>query len=147
MDESSFESFKTSTNQGDSVQNHAITTTPMHMDCMPMKDMEFESEDFAYIFYNNYARTVGFNIRKEYFNTCKETGKLTSRKFVCSKEGFRKKDKRDCKTKKPRAETRCGCDACMVIVLDKKINKYVVTNFVAEHNHLLHLPQTTHMML
>ena len=35
----------------------------------------------------------------------------------------------------------------MVIVLDKKIDKYVVTNFVVEHNHLLHLPQTTYMML
>ena len=68
-------------------------------------------------------------------------------KFVCSKKSFRKKDKRDCKIERPRVETKCDCDACMVIVLHKKIDKYIVTNFVLEHNHLLHLPQTTHIML
>ncbi|XVF61422.1 hypothetical protein PTKIN_Ptkin08bG0128100 [Pterospermum kingtungense] len=146
MYESSFESNKISPDREDAIQNHVMTTTSMHMDCMPMKGMEFESEDFAYIFYNNYARMIGFSIRREYSNICKETGKLTSRKFVCSKEGFRRKDKRDCKTKKSRVETRCGCDACLVIVLDRKNDKYVVTNFVAEHNHLLHLPETVHMM-
>ena len=77
--ESSFESYKISTYQTDLVQNHVITTTPMRMDCMPIKGMEFESEDFTYIFYNDYARMIGFsNIHKEYFNTCKETCKLTS---------------------------------------------------------------------
>ena len=34
----------------------------------------------------------------------------------------------------------------MVIVLNQDSKKYVVSEFIAEHNHYLHLPSTVHMM-
>jgi zinc finger SWIM domain-containing protein 3 len=65
---------------------------------------------------------------------------------VCEKEGIRGKDKRDILTRKARAETRCGCNAHMGIVYNRDSAKYIVTDFIAEHNHSLHLSTTVHMM-
>ena len=61
----------------------------------PFKGMEFEGDDIAYDFYNEYGRKADFSIRKEYVNKCKKTGVFTSRRFMCAKEGVRGKDKRD----------------------------------------------------
>ena len=65
---------------------------------------------------------------------------------MCAKEGVRGKNKRDQNVKNPRAETRCGCETRLVIVLNRDSKKYVVSEFIAEHNHYLHLPSTVHMM-
>lgn len=47
------------------------------------------------------------SIRKECMNKCtKKYGKVTSRKFVCGKEGIQSTDNQDLKTKKLCAETR-----------------------------------------
>ncbi|XP_028068135.1 protein FAR1-RELATED SEQUENCE 5-like [Camellia sinensis] len=84
--------------------------------CKSILGMEFDSEQLAYEFYNSYEGRVGFSIRKEYAHKSK-TGEITSRTFVCSKEGLRKSDKRDFAVRIPRAETRTGCDALMSIKL------------------------------
>ncbi|KAM3708145.1 hypothetical protein ACJW31_02G075300 [Castanea mollissima] len=90
-----------------------------------------------------YGRKPSFSIRKEYVNKCKKTGVATPRRFVCAKDGVRGKDKRDQNIKNPRAETRCGCEARLVIVLNRDT---FMNEFIAEHNHYLHLPSTVHMM-
>jgi hypothetical protein len=38
----------------------------------PSKGMQFESDESAYSFYNEYGRVAGFSIRKEYVNRCKK---------------------------------------------------------------------------
>ena len=123
---------------------HVPSNVPM--ESTPFKGMEFEAEEIAYDFYNEYGRNASFSIRKEYVNKYKKTGVVTSRRFVCTKEGVRGKDKRDQNVKNPQAETRCGCEACLVIVLNQDSKKYVVSEFITEHNHCLHLPSTVHMM-
>ncbi|KAJ1402510.1 Zinc finger, PMZ-type [Sesbania bispinosa] len=95
---------------------------------------EFESDDHAYRFYNRYARLVGFNVRKDWTNRSKVHGQVVSRKFTCSKEGYRKKDKRDVNVKKHRKETRTGCLAHMIVTRQLD-GKYKVTHFEAQHNH------------
>ena len=65
------------------------------MESTPFKGMEFEADESAYDFYNEYGRKTGFSIRKEYVNKCKKTGVVSSRRFVCAKEGVGGKDKRD----------------------------------------------------
>ncbi|XP_027363747.1 protein FAR1-RELATED SEQUENCE 7-like isoform X3 [Abrus precatorius] len=95
---------------------------------------EFESDDHAYRFYNNYAKLVGFNVRKDWINRSKVHGQVVSRKFTCSKEGYRRKDKRDVNVKKHRKETRTGCLAHMIITRQPD-GKYQVTHFEAQHNH------------
>ncbi|XP_012090300.1 protein FAR1-RELATED SEQUENCE 5 isoform X2 [Jatropha curcas] len=95
---------------------------------------EFESDEHAYTFYNKYARLVGFSVRKDWVNRSKVHGLVVSRKFTCSKEGYRRKDKRDANVKKHRKETRTGCLAHMIITRQPD-GKYQVTHFEAKHNH------------
>ena len=123
---------------------HVPSNVPM--ESTPFKWMEFEADEIAYDFYNEYGRRAGFSIRKECVNKCKKTRVVTSRRLVCAKEGVRGKDKRDQNIKNPRVETRCDCKARLIIVLNRDNKKYVVSEFIAEHNHYLHLPSTVHKM-
>ncbi|KAK6936413.1 FAR1 DNA binding domain [Dillenia turbinata] len=96
--------------------------------------MEFESDEHAYNFYNKYAGLVGFSVRKDWVNRSKVHGKVVSRKFTCSKEGYRRKDKRDAIVKRHRKETRTGCMAHLIITRQPN-GKYHVTHFEPNHNH------------
>ncbi|XP_059639834.1 protein FAR1-RELATED SEQUENCE 5-like [Cornus florida] len=91
---------------------------------------DFDTEDEAYDLYNAYGGKVGFSIRKDYANKSRKTGNITTSKFVCSKQGFRVKDKRDIHTRKPRAETRTGCGALMQIRYDRKKGKISVAQAI-----------------
>ncbi|XP_028054601.1 protein FAR1-RELATED SEQUENCE 5-like [Camellia sinensis] len=115
-------------------------------DYKPRIGLEFDSLDDAKKIYNEFGRITSFSVRIEYSNTCKKTERITSRRFVCSKEGFRCKDNRDIKTKKPCQETRTGCEALMTVLLNKKSKKYEVTDFFDDHNHPLHIQECVHLM-
>ena len=78
---------------------HVPSNVPM--ESTPFKGMEFEVDEIAYDYYNEYGRKASFSIRKEYVNKYKKTGVVTSRRFVCAKEGVRSKDKRDQNIKNP----------------------------------------------
>ncbi|XP_042515266.1 protein FAR1-RELATED SEQUENCE 5-like [Macadamia integrifolia] len=112
----------------------------------PRVGIIFNSEIEAYKFYNSYGGRMGFSVRRDYAHWSRtDKSILTSRKFVCSKQGLRKKDKRDADTKIPRAETRTNCNARMGIVrIDN--GQYQCNIFIEEHNHPLHLSATLHMM-
>lgn len=107
---------------------------------------EFESDEHAYRFYNKYARLVGFSVRKDWVNRSKVHGLVVSRKFTCSKEGYRRKDKRDVNVKKHRKETRTGCLAHMIITRQTD-GKYRITHFEAAHNHDNINPNNAQMLL
>ncbi|KAG6429521.1 hypothetical protein SASPL_107573 [Salvia splendens] len=95
---------------------------------------EFDSDEQTYRFYHMYAELVGFSVRKDWVNRSKVHGRAMSRKFTCSRQGHRKKDKRDVNVKKHRKETGTGCLTYMVVT--RHIDgKYLVTQFEAEHNH------------
>ncbi|EOY23114.1 FAR1-related sequence 5 isoform 3 [Theobroma cacao] len=96
--------------------------------------IEFDSDEHAYRFYNKYARLLGFSVRKDWVNRSKIHGQVVSRKFTCSKEGYRRKDQRDVNVKKHRKETRTGCLAHMIITRQPN-GKYRVSHFEANHNH------------
>ncbi|XP_028072062.1 protein FAR1-RELATED SEQUENCE 5-like [Camellia sinensis] len=93
-------------------------------------------------FYNAYAKAKGFSIRKSRFNTNKE-GKVVSRLWLCSREGQRLPkylDRVAEKSRAPKALTGVGCKAQFRIRYDANAGeggKYVVTHFVADHNHEL----------
>ncbi|XP_020244856.1 protein FAR1-RELATED SEQUENCE 5-like [Asparagus officinalis] len=110
----------------------------------PEVGMEFENEDNAYEFYNKYAGAVGFSVRKSW--TGKTAGNVTrSRIFVCSREGFRHDKKGAKEVKKPRAETRIGCPARLVIKLTKT-GTYRVAEFLPDHNHQPAPSSATHLL-
>uniref|UniRef100_A0A803LR97 FAR1 domain-containing protein n=1 Tax=Chenopodium quinoa TaxID=63459 RepID=A0A803LR97_CHEQI len=112
---------------------------------VPRVGMEFDSVEDAWNFWLQYGGKMGFNVRKHYENRSKD-GQVTSRRFVCSKEGFRQPDKRDHLTTNSRAERRTGCKVRIGIILIRFTWKYQVHDFVSEHNHVLHPPETSHLL-
>lgn len=105
-------------------------------DGVPKLGMGFDSEDHAYEFYNAYAGRLGFSVRKDYVNRSKKDGSVASRRYTCYREGYRQKDKRGLKVKRPRKETRVGCMAQLVISRQAD-GRYRVTHFEEHHNHEL----------
>ncbi|KAK2659673.1 hypothetical protein Ddye_006206 [Dipteronia dyeriana] len=93
-------------------------------DWKPRFGMEFDSDEYAYEFYNSYGRRMGFNIIRDTVVKNKHKSEITSRIFVYCKEGFRPQVKRDVLVIKHRAETMTNCDAKLCIKLDRK-NIYI----------------------
>ncbi|KAM1909089.1 hypothetical protein ACFX14_028520 [Malus domestica] len=115
-------------------------------DCTPRCGMKFDSQEAAYNLYNAYGRKVGFSIRKDRHYKNKKTNEVTSRIFACSKEGFPLQDKRDYKIKKPRAETRTGCHAKMVIKLNRSNGRFFRNQSVHICYHLSEKYQTLRLL-
>ncbi|CAN6684933.1 unnamed protein product [Malus baccata var. baccata] len=102
-------------------------------DTEPFVGMEFESEEAAKVFYDAYATQVGFIMRVDAFRRSMRDGKVVWRRLVCNKEGFRKTRAKRTENRKPRAITREGCKAMLVVKKDKS-GKWIVTRFIKEHN-------------
>ncbi|XP_059597879.1 protein FAR1-RELATED SEQUENCE 5-like [Vitis vinifera] len=100
--------------------------------------LQFDCIDEAETFYNMLARVVGFSIRKDDLKRDKN-GDIISQKWVCSREGqratmFIENDKRQCE---PRSLTRVGCEAAFRVGLNRKDGKWIVKEFIGDHNHNL----------
>ncbi|EEC68884.1 hypothetical protein OsI_37524 [Oryza sativa Indica Group] len=108
--------------------------------------MAFSDTEEAWNFWVTYGGRMGFDVRKKYHNKNQVTQKTTSARFVCSKQGFRGKDKRDNLTKHPRAETRIGCNVRMGLTLNRVNEKYEISDLEVMHNHILQTPETSHLM-
>ncbi|KAG8372478.1 hypothetical protein BUALT_Bualt12G0070300 [Buddleja alternifolia] len=112
---------------------------------IPKIGMEFDDEKIAYTFYNEYAKVVGFSVRKHALRRDNQ-GTIIDRIFCCACQGHRQKDKRDVNVKSHRPETRNGCLAMMRID-GRNTGKYKVVSFVASHNgHDLVSPTKTHFL-
>ncbi|XP_061340235.1 uncharacterized protein LOC133286799 [Gastrolobium bilobum] len=68
-------------------------------------------------------------------------------KFWTEYRGVRRVDKRDHLTINPQLETRTNCPVKLGLKYMKDIEKYQIYDFCDEHNHPLHLLQTSHMLL
>ncbi|KAF7806718.1 protein FAR1-RELATED SEQUENCE 5-like [Senna tora] len=75
---------------------------------------------------------MGFGVRKDYANKSK-------------KDGLKEKDKRDHLVVNPRRETRTDCKARICLVVQN--GKFRVKDFIEEHNHVLHIAETTYMLV
>ncbi|PKU74948.1 uncharacterized protein LOC110111362 isoform X2 [Dendrobium catenatum] len=118
---------------------HELVVVPSEMDphLEPHEGMEFESEQAAQTFYKEYARRAGFRARISTYYRSKRDNSIISRLIVCSKEGFRsKKDDNAEERLRPRAITRVGCKA-MIMVKKRGSRNWVVSKLVKQHNHLL----------
>ncbi|XP_020262352.1 protein FAR1-RELATED SEQUENCE 5-like [Asparagus officinalis] len=102
----------------------------------PYIGMKFSTHEEAYNFYNAYARLKGFGVRKGHTTWSRKKDTIISRIYVCDKEGFKfLKDKReDGRNVVRKFDTRCGCNARMVIGLDRSTEKWVVRNLNINHN-------------
>ncbi|KAJ4965865.1 hypothetical protein NE237_017714 [Protea cynaroides] len=99
----------------------------------PYVGMEFESEEAARIFYNSYARRVGFGTRVSVYHRSRRDGAIICRQIVCSRQGFLNGKNLDrdgsgggkSKSKRRRAETRVGCKA-IIMVKKQDFGKWVM---------------------
>ncbi|KAJ7964857.1 Protein FAR1-RELATED SEQUENCE like [Quillaja saponaria] len=87
----------------------------------PYVGMEFDSEDAAKTFYDEYARRVGFSIKTIQHSRSKADGGILFWEFVCGREGLKRR-------------YNDNCDAMLRVEL-KGQDKWVVTKFMKEHSH------------
>ncbi|KAL8026918.1 hypothetical protein ABFX02_14G061200 [Erythranthe guttata] len=118
------------------VNDFLVNNNEGNSDREPYVDMEFDSEEAAKVFYDAYATHMGFTMRVDAFRRSMRDGSVVWRRLVCNKEGFRKSRPKRSENRKPRAITREGCKA-MMVVKKEKTGKWVVTKFFKEHNHPL----------
>uniref|UniRef100_A0A2N9HBQ1 SWIM-type domain-containing protein n=1 Tax=Fagus sylvatica TaxID=28930 RepID=A0A2N9HBQ1_FAGSY len=88
--------------------------------------------------YKHYSFLMGFGLRREDIRTDRN-GEVIARKWVCSKEGFKRttSNEEDGSQRQERSITRCGCKAFLRVKLDKTSNTWVVANLELTHNHAL----------
>lgn len=103
----------------------------------PYVGMEFDSEEAARKFYVEYARRVGFVVRIMQRRRSGIDGKTLARRLGCNKQGFSPNNKGTLgPEKKPRPSAREGCNATILVKLEKS-GKWVVSRFIKDHNHPL----------
>ncbi|KAB5515863.1 hypothetical protein DKX38_026511 [Salix brachista] len=103
----------------------------------PHEGMVFDSEDAAKIFYDEYARQIGFVMRVMSCRRSERDGRILARRLGCNKEGYCVSIRgKFGNVRKPRPSTREGCKAMIHVKFDKS-GKWVITKFVKDHNHPL----------
>ncbi|PNY09434.1 protein FAR1-related sequence 5-like [Trifolium pratense] len=103
----------------------------------PYVGMEFDSEEAARTFYVGYARRVGFAVRVMQRRRSGIDGRTLARRLGCNKQGFSPNNKGTLgKDKRPRPSAREGCNATILVKMEKS-GKWVVTRFIKDHNHPL----------
>ncbi|XP_065852230.1 protein FAR-RED ELONGATED HYPOCOTYL 3 isoform X2 [Euphorbia lathyris] len=115
----------------------------------PLSGMEFESHGAAYSFYQEYARSMGFNTAIQNSRRSKTSREFIDAKFACSRYGTKREY--DKSFNRPRARqnkqdpengtgrrscSKTDCKASMH-VKRKPDGKWVIHSFVKEHNHEL----------
>ncbi|CAI9118639.1 OLC1v1020235C1 [Oldenlandia corymbosa var. corymbosa] len=95
----------------------------------PYKGLEFVSANEAYKFYCMYAANNGFRVRIGQLFRSKNDGSITSRRFVCSKEGHQH-------------PSRVGCGVFMRIQRQES-GRWVVDRFQKDHNHEVGIVEAT----
>lgn len=85
----------------------------------PCEGIEFDFEEAARTFYSAYTRRIGFHTHISKYSRSRHDNSVESRRFVCSKEGFRevrvKKDVYGEHRQLQRAVTRVGCKAMIMV--------------------------------
>jgi hypothetical protein len=70
-----------------SVGKEMVENVGKHTVVEPHKGMEFESEDAAKVFYDEYARQIGFVMRVMSCRRSERDGRILARRLGCNKEG------------------------------------------------------------
>ncbi|XP_010101241.2 protein FAR1-RELATED SEQUENCE 5 [Morus notabilis] len=101
----------------------------------PYVGQEFDSEDAAHSFYTAYAMRMGFIVRMDCLRRSRD-GTVIKRTFVCNKEGYRRTNRSDENSKRPRKPFRMGCKAKLSL---RRLSTgiWIVTKFIKEHAHPL----------
>lgn len=105
----------------------------------PQDDMEFESNEVAYEFYKEYAKSVGFGTAKLSSRRSRASKEFIDAKFSCIRYGNKQQSD---DAINPRPSPKIGCKASFH-VKRRPNGKWYVHSFIKEHNHEL-LPAQAH---
>lgn len=103
--------------------NNAAVEDEIDFSFEPYIGLEFDSADDALKFYTSYASRTGFKVRIGQLYRSRTDGSVSSRRFVCSKEGFQ-------------LSSRTGCPAFIRAQINAS-GKWVIDHFHKDHNHNL----------
>ncbi|XP_022136406.1 protein FAR-RED ELONGATED HYPOCOTYL 3 [Momordica charantia] len=115
----------------------------------PLPGMEFESHGEAYSFYQEYARSMGFNTAIQNSRRSKTSREFIDAKFACSRYGIKREydksfNRPRVRQTKQESENATGRRACAktdckasMHVKRRADGKWVIHSFVKEHNHEL----------
>lgn len=112
---------------------------PGNANLEPRDEMEFDSNDAAYSFYKEYAKSVGFGTAKLSSRRSRASGEFIDAKFSCIRYGNKQQSD---DAINPRPSPKIGCKASMH-VKRRQNGKWYIYSFVKEHNHEL-LPDQAH---
>ncbi|KAK8488740.1 hypothetical protein V6N11_068333 [Hibiscus sabdariffa] len=110
----------------------------------PFIGQTFESEDEAFVFYNNYAKQHGFVVRKDRSDT--RNGRTIRRDILCHRAGKQRLKVADhFKPQRNKKSSKCDCKAHMRITLKRSFDifpeEWHVTKFINLHNHGMISPE------
>ncbi|KAK7245757.1 hypothetical protein RIF29_40606 [Crotalaria pallida] len=105
------------------MNNNGNVEEEIDFSCEPYIGLEFDTSDDALKFYTSYANRTGFKVRIGQLYRSRTDGSVSSRRFVCSKEGFQ-------------LTSRTGCPAFIRVQINAS-GKWVVDHFHKDHNHNL----------
>jgi hypothetical protein len=109
----------------------------------PILGMSFDCIKFAEEFYKSYTHKVGFSVRTGPQKIVID--EVLSKKFLCSRQGFKKTNIPPTRKQKNHTETRCGCNAHVFVKLG--VDKwYCIASVVEEHNHIIVSPDKTQFL-
>ncbi|KAK6918044.1 Zinc finger, SWIM-type [Dillenia turbinata] len=115
----------------------------------PLSGMEFETHSEAYSFYQEYARSMGFNTAIQNSRRSKTSREFIDAKFACSRYGTKRENEKTYNRPQKRNTNKdqenssgrrsCGKTDCKASMHMKRRpdGKWVIHNFVKEHNHEL----------
>ncbi|RYQ88235.1 hypothetical protein Ahy_B09g095548 isoform B [Arachis hypogaea] len=108
--------------------------------------LHFVDLGLAFEFYNSYAKTRDFSVRKSRSRIVNE--KVREKAYVCSCEGYRleKWNHMKNRVREPKPETRCGCMSKLHVFFDAVTESWVVRDFCDEHNYELVVPKLARML-
>ncbi|KAL3849686.1 hypothetical protein ACJIZ3_011568 [Penstemon smallii] len=103
-----------------------------------ISQLVFDSVEDAEKFYIAYAKAEGFDVRRR--SVQKKGPTIKNRVWVCTREGFReKKEEARNMLRESKPLTRSGCKATFRVTRDWNSGKYMVSRFLNNHNHELHV--------
>ncbi|KAI8573147.1 hypothetical protein RHMOL_Rhmol01G0256300 [Rhododendron molle] len=105
----------------------------------PQDDREFESNEAAYEFYKEYAKSVGFGTAKLSSRRSRASKEFIDAKFSCIRYGNKQQSD---DAINPRPSPKIGCKASLH-VKRRQNGKWYIHSFIKEHNHEL-LPAQAH---
>lgn len=100
----------------------------------PHHGIEFESHEAAYSFYQEYAKSLGFITSIKNSRRSKKSKEFIDAKFACSRYGLNPES--DSGSSRRPSVKKTDCKASMH-VKRRRDGKWVIHNFVKEHNHEL----------